>query len=197
MVIDLDTFKEIIEKTGLDANEFIYLCFLNDGGDLTFLTKIKESSEISLISKGWLFAGSGDLTPKAISLLKSLPKQVENSKKEHISSNYAELHRKLQDKLFFFKKKKQIEGFGGVYFIPTVKELEQFLTRFWKEYPEYKDIVKIENILLNHIEKCCKNSSFAPAIKYFIIKDKVGSQLANAYENYTEGKKEVKQTFDI
>ena len=61
--------------------------------------------------------------------------------------------------------KEQVEGFGNVYFRPTEAELKDSLLRFWKHYPEYRDIDKITKILENHIVKCSKKNSFAPAIR--------------------------------
>lgn len=107
------------------------------------------------------------------------PKKVETSVVNDIRS-------KLQAKLLYLQGKKQIKGFGDVYFIPTAPELTDSLRRFWKKYPDYKDIDKITQILLNHIENCCKSGKFAPAVKYFIIKDGFGSPLAGGYEAFEE-----------
>lgn len=113
-----------------------------------------------------------------------------NTKKD---VDFVKLHEKLQKELLALTGKKQIVGFGGVYFIPTKSELEEFLTRFWKKYPENKDIVKITKCLENHISNCVKKNSFAPAIKYYIFKQGTGSQLAGAYENFEDDIKEIKK----
>ena len=116
-----------------------------------------------------------------------------------VDMSYEELHKSLQNKLFSFKKKKQITGFGGVYFIPTARELEEFLLRFRRKYPELWDMKKIEKALLFHIERCCKRDSFAPAVKYFIIKDGTGSALAAALEILEDDEEidEDKQQYNI
>jgi hypothetical protein len=99
-----------------------------------------------------------------------------------------------------FVGKEQIQGFGGIYFRPTEVELKQFLERFWKYYPECRDVVKITKVINKHIETCSKKNSFAPAIKYFILKEQskgmYTSQLASAYDSFEE-KEELKTTFEL
>lgn len=111
------------------------------------------------------------------------------------------LHKALQDRLFEKKNKRQVVGFGGVYFIPALKDLETFLGRFRRQYPEKYDLEKIQGCLLKHIDNCCKKDAFAPAIKYYIIKEGTGSQLAAALETYEEVEQEtqfkVTQTKDL
>lgn len=102
------------------------------------------------------------------------------------TTNYSDLKKELSDKLNELYGKKQIIGFGDVYFIPTDKELESHIKRFLREYPQANDMAKIKKILFNHIETCVKNRNFAPAIKYFIHKQGFGSRLAAAYESFEE-----------
>ena len=101
-------------------------------------------------------------------------------------TSYSDLKKELSDKLNELYGKKQVIGFGDVYFIPTDKELEAHMRRFLREYPQANDTAKIKKILFNHIETCVKNRSFAPAIKYFIHKQGFGSRLAAAYESFEE-----------
>lgn len=108
---------------------------------------------------------------------------LDQLQKEEINTDfYSSLHKNLQEKMISLTGKKQIQGFGGIYFIPTIKELEEFLLRFWKIYPEFKDNTKITKCLINHVENCIKSNKFAPAIKYYIFKVGSGSQLASAYD---------------
>ena len=102
------------------------------------------------------------------------------------TTSYAELKKDLANKLNEVYGKKQLTGFGDVYFIPTEKELEAHMKRFLREYPQANDMNKIKKILFKHIETCVKNRNFAPAIKYFIHKQGAGSRLAAAYESYEE-----------
>lgn len=108
--------------------------------------------------------------------------------------NYQKLLSMLQSVLETTYGKKQVKGFGNVYFLPTSKEIEAFLVRFWKQYPKYTNIAKIESILCSFVRKCAKTNKFAPAVKYFIGKstnDGYVSQLASAYENYEEEIKNI------
>lgn len=111
-------------------------------------------------------------------------------------NSFIKLKESLSNELNKHIGKKQIIGFGNVYFIPTVKELEEFLNRFWKQYPEMKDINRISLCLRKHIERCCKENKFSPAVKYYITKDKTGSQLASAYEMY-ESIDEDEKSYEI
>ena len=130
------------------------------------------------------------LTQKGIKLLEEIEGIKEVSTKIDNKIDFKALNLKLKERLQLSHGSKQTVGFGGVYFIPTVPELQEFLNRFWKNYPEMKDINKIMSCLEAHIVNCSKKKSFAPAIKYFIFKVGTGSQLANAYENFEEAKKE-------
>lgn len=103
------------------------------------------------------------------------------------------LHSMLQDKLNSIIGRKQIMGFGNVPFIPSVKDLESFLGRFRKAYPELWDMARIEKCLCNHVTSCAKAQKYSPAIKYFIIKEGSGSQLAALLENYADNPQEEKQ----
>ena len=61
------------------------------------------------------------------------------------TTSYAELKKDLANKLNEVYGKKQLTGFGDVYFIPTEKELEAHMKRFLREYPQANDINKIKN----------------------------------------------------
>lgn len=50
-MIDFELFEKVIKETDLDGNEFIYLCFLSNGGNLSFLDEIKGKVEIQLVLK--------------------------------------------------------------------------------------------------------------------------------------------------
>ena len=125
---------------------------------------------------------------------------VVGAKKVSLSVNYRDMTDELKKTMKKFVGKEQIQGFGGVYFRPTEVELKQFLERFWKQYPEYRDTVKITKILSKHIETCSKKNTFAPAIKYFILKEQSKgmyiSQLASAYDSFEE-KQGTKTTFEL
>lgn len=169
------TIKQIDSavKKGLSIQDYVLLRIVEDGSYYLF-----GNQDLTNLQVLGLLDFNGNLTDSGKRVLDEI---MGNNRFE-----FAKLHISMQERLKSIIGKKQVEGFGGVYFIPTLKELEQFLNRFWKEYPRYTDYSKIEKILLKHIEKCAKERKFAPAIKYFISKQGVGSQLANAYENWEE-----------
>ncbi len=177
-----------LKENNISINKYILLKIIEDCS----LSLFKEDYREELVNFKFegLINSELELTTKGMELLQS----IEGKKTKSI--DYDKLHLTLQNKLLSLKGKKQIEGFGGVYFIPNKTELKEFLTRFWNKYPKYKDLDKISKILQKHIENCSKKNSFAPAIKYYIYKQGVGSQLASAIENYEEQELETKQTFD-
>lgn len=169
--------KEIrkAKDLGISIENYILLRIIEDGS-LYLFPEVKDFTELYVL--GLVFPDTTNITPKGFKILSEI------SAKDKI--DYTSLHRNLQECLKKWTGKKQVQGFGGVYFLPTIKELEEFLNRFWKNYPKFTDIVKIEKILLKHITKCAKENKFSPATKYFIHKQGSGSQLANAYENWEE-----------
>lgn len=179
MTIPLINISKALEK-GLNPSKYIHLLIKQDGAEYLFSDFLSSEEEISLLANGYITENLA-ITQKAKNLLIEI--SGEPVKK---GINYKTLHQELQNSLIASYGKKQKEGFGGVYFIPTVKELEEFLGRFWKAYPDYKETEKITKILKQHVEKCGKSGKFAPAVKYFIYKQGAGSQLAGAYEGFEE-----------
>jgi len=178
------------KDSGIDLEQYLLLKLIDKYNIYDFKNEINnlEFKLQQLRINGYIDNNAiPEITEKCI---KMFNKAIETSKSKY---DFIALHKKLQDELVKLTGKKQKEGFGGTYFIPTVAELEEFLNRFWKKYPKYTNNEKISNILLKHIQKCVKTNSFAPACKYYIIKNGTGSQLANAYENYDEKELEIKQ----
>lgn len=184
MKIDICEVAKATEK-GLTIEEYVCLKVLEDGCSYLFPNNYFHVSMEYCDAKG-------NLTLKSKQLLKEIEGNV--SKKVENKIDFNKLHQSMQEELFSHIGKKQIQGFGGVYFIPSPKELQEFLTRFWKKYPECREIVKIEAILLNHIERCAIANKYAPAVKYFIGKttdDGYISQLYGAYTSFDEVKKAI------
>jgi hypothetical protein len=141
----------------------------------------------TLVRKSYLFKGVNqwEITEKGREFYKSITEEVKETPIQ-IVMPISDLHKSLQEKLFSLTQKRQVAGFGNVYFIPSSRDLEVFLTRFRIQYPELYDLNKIQGCIHKHIEKCAKSGRYSPAIKYFIIKDGAGSQLAAALEMYED-----------
>ena len=187
MNIPIESVAKAVSK-GLTIEEYIVLCITNDGCSYLFNQDYPSLQSISNLVANGYFNSKEEITEKGIKFLEEINGVV--SKKIDNKIDFKALNLKLKERLQLSHGSKQTIGFGGVYFIPTVPELQEFLNRFWKNYPEMKDINKIISCLETHIVNCSKKKSFAPAIKYFIFKVGTGSQLANAYENFEEAKKE-------
>lgn len=188
MNIPVENIKKAISK-GISVEAYVFLAIINDGCLHLFAENTFASVAKQLEMNG--MCTGNEITEKGRKLLEEIEGNVSN--KVDNSGKYKLLKASLQARLLEKCGKKQIQGFGGVYFIPTEKELEEFLNRFWKNYPDMKEIIKISKCLENHIDSCVKKNSFAPAIKYYIFKQGTGSQLAGAYENFEDSVEEIKK----
>ena len=188
--MELKLTPEIIKKLSIKVDSFVYLWLKSIGEEPNF------DKSLELMMDGYIFPG-GKITKKGLDLIDS----VTGVKKVDLSINYRTILDELKKTMKKFVGKEQIQGFGGVYFRPTEVELKQFLERFWRYYPEYRDTVKITKILNKHIETCSKKNSFAPAIKYFILKEAskgmYTSQLASAYDSFEEKEETKTSTFEL
>ena len=195
----LEINKEILRKLfkkGLTPTALCFLYFCRDEEAVSYFQNTQI--EINLLALGYI-TPTPSLTDKGKELLKELVGE-EKPLKTPCVVDYEEITTKLKACMKKNTGRDQKEGFGGVYFRPTTNELKTFLTRFWKQYPDYKDIDKITKILENHIVKCSKNNKFAPAIKYFIGKsqaDGYSSPLAAAYESFEDNNKEENSSSEI
>lgn len=195
----IENLKKLLDK-GLDMNHYQVIEFLLTGKTLSGLL---EHPRVlvwlnTLQRKSYLFKGeeSWDVTEKGRELYLEMtdgglpaPPVVEMP--------IGDLHKSLQEKLNSLINKRQVAGFGNVYFIPSYRDLEDFLGRFRRKYPELYNLKKIEACLHKHIENCAKKEKYVPAIKYFIIKEGAGSQLAAALEMYEDSVEEVEKQHQI
>jgi len=197
--MELSKFKELIKK-GVSIVEYLLLSYINSNLDIKEIVTTTKYMGIvqAMITKSYIVNISGKLrlTDIGKKLLNLTQNTIEIKEEDVIvleesKDVYDNLLVNLQEALNKKIQKKQIKGFGGVYFIPTDVELKDHLKRFWKKYPKFKDINKIQEVLIEHINKCCLRGSFAPAIKYFIMKQDSGGMLASAYTAEREDKKEL------
>lgn len=190
MKIDICEVAKAVEK-GININTFIQMKCIEDGCIYLF-----QNTDCFGLSNPF-YIQNDELTLKG----KVILKEIEGNVSKKVDNNYKDLYTRLGELLKSKIGKKQIMGYGGKYFMPSsALEIENTLKRFWKFYPEYNDIVKIEKCLTNHIETCCKKSNFAPAIQYFIIreneKNKPICQILSAYDGLDEVD-EIKQKEEL
>lgn len=182
MNIPIVNISRAIKKAIL-IDEYIYLLILRDQCEYLFDNNIPVKKDM-LLSNGYI--RDDKITEKGLKLLEEIEGM---SNKIDSKLDFTKLHKELQDCLIKHYGKKNVKGFGDVYFLPSSTELTDSLKRFWKHFPEMKDIPKITKILKNHIEICSKKNKFAPALRYYIIKmlnSGINSPLANAYDNFEE-----------
>lgn len=190
-MIDKELFKKII-NTGVSVTEYLLLYYLNTAIDIKDVIINKRILGVFnlLIGKGYVIKTKEgilitNLGQKILSKVGNMPTEVVNVVKiEEEDDYYTSLLNCLKRELKSLIGKEQIKGFGNVYFIPTETELKDHLKRFWKKYPKYKDLLKIKQVLLEHINNCISSNNIAPAIKYYIIKDASNSRLASAYDDF-------------
>lgn len=200
MLEDISKFLELLEE-GYSLDQLFILSSLS-GGEIFKTQKNKVTlllqglNRKGLISENKITSLGIDLLNRFGSLLIKrefikVPEVVPNKEKEDSLMEFSEkLSNKLKEKfsqLYQDPKKKNIVGFGGVYFLPTKMETYESLKRFIdRGYKDLFDEIKIENLLIKHLVSCFKKKSFAPACKYYIYKTGTGSQLASALENYED-----------
>lgn len=199
--------KETIEKIfkeGIDLNGFILLSMIKNGEDFLSLLGIKRIEGLmNVIQRKGLVTDKYKLTESGDKLLQEIGvekvpaldvKSLQDSKESSLTDETTfeawtiELLAKLKGKLKEIIGKEQVMGFGKTYFIPGILDLRIFLLRFNKTYKiSLQDNKgKIEQILIKHVTRCAKQKSFSPAVKYFIIKEGTGSQLASALESFED-----------
>ena len=150
--MELKLTPEIIKKLPIKVDSFIYLWLKSIDEEPNF------DKSLELMMDGYIFPG-GKITKKGYDLIDS----VLGNKKVKLAVNYRDITDELKKAMKKFVGKEQIQGFGGVYFRPTEVELKQFLERFWKYYPDCKDVSKITKILSKHIETCSKKNKIGRA----------------------------------
>lgn len=201
--------KETIEKIfkeGICLNGYILLSMIKNGEDFLPLLGIRRVEGLmnviqrkSFVDKDFKLTDKGnklleDIGVEKIPILgiddtQNREEKVSVPEKNSVFEEWTSgLLGKLQNKLKEITGKKQVMGFGHVYFLPGIQDLRTFLLRFNKTYKMslQNNKEKIETILLKHVTKCAKTKNFSPAVKYFIIKDGAGSQLASALEAYED-----------
>jgi hypothetical protein len=72
------------------------------------------------------------------------------------------------------------------YFLCSTRDLEVFLMRFRKEYPELYNEKEIERKLIRFVDVCSKKKEYPMLLQYYIIHKDRGSSLATAMENDNE-----------
>lgn len=114
--------------------------------------------------------------------------------------DYTELHKAMQMKLQELTGVKQARGYSNAVFIPSVKDLQYYLSLFRRRYSELWDMRKITKCLIKHVQTCAKTGVYTPVIKYYIYKEEKGSQLAadlEAYDDNEDDQHRIKKTKDL
>lgn len=205
-----------ILKSGLDCSQYIVLLLISQGENVSALGSKEVQDKVNgwrmILQKKGLLDGAFTMTEAGSKIISAIEdkdvivfEKVGEVKPEaafNLEAYSVELIKQLKAKLKEHINREQVEGFGGVMFIPVKREMMEFLTRFSKGYdvPLKENADKIEKILLRHLDKCARARKFAPAIKYYIVKDKTGSQLAAALESFeemNEEKETEKKQFNI
>lgn len=200
MNINIASIAKSAEK-GLTTAEYIYLLVMQDQCNYLFQSSYFNNVYIPLVDKKLIKENQGEfvLTETGKKLLAEIEGIKEMSKKVENLIDLRGLKETLQNCLLKNYGKKQTKGFANTYFMPSDIELQDSFKRFWKHFPDMKDMVKITKILENHIKICSKKNSFSPAIRYYIIKmgdSGINSPLSAAYDNYEEEIIETKQTVE-
>ena len=193
-MISIEKYQELMSK-GLDANHYLILYYLNSNTKLPESATLKSKLDTiyrTLVRKSLVvdIEGRYIITEEGKQLVSG---EVVVSPTGTSLNDILDLNKILKEALFKITGKRQIVGFGNTYFIPSAKDLETFLNRFRKAYPSLWNLDNIQKCLLAHVEKCAKANKYSPAVKYYIIKEGTGSQLAAALENLDDAVEIEKQ----
>lgn len=144
-----------------------------------------------LVRKGFLTEDM-QLTYNGVDLLNNLsaPTVELELKKEKKSEHFTTiLHKSLQDILEKNTGKKQAVmavKTNRYYFLCGPKDLDTYLSRFNKLYPELWNEEKITKVLGRFVEECSYKEKYPMLVQYYILHKDRGSALATALENYEE-----------
>ena len=174
--LKFNTISKIL-NSNLTIDDYIILKSV-ENNKLTELLSWKNYDLCNLQISGYLTISTNLLTDKSKNLIKEIESEVKMNK-------FEELHKSLQNKLLELTGKKQKVISGKYPFLCNVRDLENKLSKVITKY-KLKDFVKIESILLSHIENSHKSGfKMVQLVEYFIEKDSK-SVLATLYDGWEE-----------
>lgn len=197
--INNEIFIKALEKLN-SLDTYFILAQLNENQPLP--KSLKVDGHLNLLQKKQFINQEGKLTDKAIEILayinddKVILKQVEE-KNQNFSQFCQSLFTKLENKVIELGEKKTFKNPSTERLLPSnVKELSDRIKDFMKKY-NYTDLTKIEEELLQHVEKCIKKpNKYQRSVYYFIFKDKFPSELLKALTD-DEKEEEIQEYVSI
>lgn len=168
-----------LKELNMEVKEYLLLKIVEDCS-LSLLENFYLRELIKLRLEGYIVGNN--LSEKG----KNKILEIENTKK---SSNFEELHKKLQQKLLELTGKKQYMVEGKFAFLTNLTDFSSKLKQVISKY-KLKDLNKVEKLLILHIEKSVKNNfKYCSLLGYYISKEGK-STLATDYESFEENEKE-------
>lgn len=196
--MNITQFEWVLSK-GIDINLMTCLLLIHEGNKLSNCSDIKVKSWMLLLKKHQLLTESEVVTEKGeiyISEYNNLSKNIVAD-----SFNFdvwcEQLHEKLKERLLKLTGKSQKVSKirqASYSYLCNVKDLTKKLKGFVKVY-NVKNYQKIEDGLLNYINKCHKEDSWFPLIEYYIMKDGT-SKLATDFDIVIEKEAEAEKPID-
>lgn len=197
MNLDDKIYVEILES-GLLLDHYFLLCSIKNGRTLVNTKRIKGFVNL-LTKKGYI--ENNELTEKGFDLVQNcgfaevVAVSTEQEKQTQVDFGtwVAELHKKLQDKMYSLMNVRQVRtripGEKKLYsFLCGSTDLGKVLHKVIKLYG-LKDYDKIEATLLRHIDNCAKANDWFPLMQYYVGKTKSGvflSDLVTDMDNLEE-----------
>lgn len=188
-MIDEEKYKNLLDA-GLSLDHYFLLYNIRNK------IKIIENKRINgfknlLIKKGYLDKG-GKITEsgeKIVEKCKDIP-VTQQSLYQRVES----LHKKIQDRLIELTGKKQVltsikKGSKQYYFLEGPRVLESKISRVMKIY-NFKDLDKIEKVIINYVETCHMKNDWFPLLHYWILKDNV-SQMMTAIDSMEDNEENI------
>ncbi len=176
-MISKGKYDEVLEN-GLTLDHYYLLCNMRSGAAISSNKRVQGF--INLLTKKDYIKDDG-LTEKALALLENcdIPtdKDCAETAKEVMKVNMDDwiekLHTKCGDKIQELTGKRQVRGKlnGRSYpFLPNVIDLSKNIMKVITIY-KVKDLDRIEQTIMKHIEACHSANHWFPSVYYYIFKE--------------------------
>lgn len=193
-MIDNSKYEEIL-KEGLTLDHYVLLWKVKCGEKLSSSKKV--TGFLNLLKKK-KFIDESTVTGKAIDLMEKCGQICEPSESERPLTAWAlDIYNKCRSELIKLTGKPQMKvrvdlTSPSYSFLPNSMDFTKTLIRVVTLY-KVKDLNLVEKVLIDYINKCHREKSWFPLLKYYIHKNN-SSSMMNDIENPVEDDKEKKVT---
>ena len=190
-MIKIEEFKKLV-KSNLDFGHYCLLYYLTNNIDISsFLSEERVKSSLNLLEKRGLvlYTGQYTITEKGIETFEGISSIEENKITPSQLLSIEKIYENLIAKLVDLTGKKQtyniVQGDKYAFMITNVRDFKDRIEKVIKKY-KIKDLVKLQNVLIAHIENCYSNNKWSPILRNYITHETRGSQMVSDYEIFDD-----------